>query len=75
VPITKKKIADTDRLKKDHNYLIKVLEGLDSLRPFWSKEINYEYLLEENVMASHDKQRHIEFASMKNNKRKRNNYR
>jgi hypothetical protein len=49
------------------------LDGLDALRPLWAKEINYEFLFEENVMPAHDKQRHLESASGRNNKRKRNN--
>jgi len=64
-----RKISETERLKMDSNYLIKVLDGLDAL---WAKEINYEYLFEENVMPAHEKQRHLEFASGKNNMRKRN---
>ena len=53
-------------------YLTKVLDGLDALRPLWAKEINYDYLFDENVMPAHDKQRHLESTSGKNNKRKRN---
>ena len=67
-----RKISDTERLKMDSNYLTKVLDGLDALRPLWAKEINYEYLFEENLMPAHDKQRHLKSASGKNNKRKRN---
>jgi hypothetical protein len=68
-----RKISDTEKLKMDINYLTKVLDGLDALRPLWAKEINYEYLFDKNVMPAHDKQRHLESTSGKNNKRKRNN--
>jgi hypothetical protein len=66
-----RKIADTEKLKVDINYLTKVLDGLDELRLMWAKEINYEYLFDENVMPAHDKQRHLESSSGKNNKRRR----
>ena len=47
-----KEIADTNRIITYDEFLLKILDGLDLLRPKWSKEFNYEYLFDVNVFTS-----------------------
>jgi hypothetical protein len=49
-----REIADTNRLITDEDYLLKTVNGLDLLRPKWSKEFNYEYLFDVNVSTNND---------------------
>ena len=49
-----REIADTNRLTAEDEYLLKTLDGLDLLRPKWSKEFNYEYLFDMNVSVNID---------------------
>ena len=48
-----REINDTNRLIANDDYLLKTLDGLDLLRPKWSREYNYVYLFEFlNVLTS-----------------------
>ena len=49
-----REIADTNRLITDEDYLLKTADGLDLLRPKWSREFNYEYLFDVNVSMNND---------------------
>jgi hypothetical protein len=49
-----REIADTNRLITDEDYLLKTVDGLDLLRPKWSREFNYEYLFDVNVSMNND---------------------
>ena len=61
-----KEIADTNRIITDDEFLLKILDGLDLLRPKWSKEFNYEYLFDVNVLTSAERQRRSEYSNNNN---------
>ena len=55
-----REIADTTRLITDDDYLLKSLDGLDLLRPKWSREFNYEYSYDVNQLTSTQRQKRLE---------------
>jgi len=60
-------VDDTNKIITNDVYLLKVLDGLDLLRPKWSKESNYDYLFDVNVLTSAERQRRSEYSN-KNSK-------
>ena len=50
-----REIADFNGLITDNEYLLKTLDGLDLLRPKWSREFNYGYLMCMCLLAQRDK--------------------
>lgn len=68
-----REIADTNRLITDDDYLLKTVDGLDLLRPKWSKEFNYEYLFDMKVSTSIDNPIRSDNNNNNNKKRKTNN--
>jgi hypothetical protein len=56
-------VDDTNKIITNDVNLLKVLDGLDLLRPKWSKESNYDYLFDVNVLTSAERQRRSEYSN------------